>query len=205
MRSLIAFWNTPESLANCLWSSSIRLESLHLRCKLIALEENIRMSKHVSTLAKQSQHMKLLHEGLRRVRIPQILSDFDNVNSMIDHCRERRLRRLEAELRLCRESSRFARSTIGDHDAVSSSEVELRQILSFCERYSQAAGHLLPACQTMRSVLIGHRTQTHGLYNRNTVEAWWTWVSQFLLSWGISDTPSVANVIPSSLFMKLET
>lgn len=179
MKSLVTFWNSSGSSVNYRWSSSIRLESLHYRCKLIALEENIRMSKHVSTLAEQSQHMKLLHEGLRRVRIPQILSGLGNVDSIIDQCRGGKLQRLEAELRLCRESSRFARSKLGDDDAVSNSEVELRQILSFCQRYPQAAGHLLPACQTMRSVLIGHRTESHGLYNKSTGEAWWTWVSSF--------------------------
>ena len=136
------------------------------------------MSRHLRTLGQQSQHTYVLYEGLQRVRIPQILSAFEKMDSAIIQCQERKSRRLEAEMRLIQLACRFTCSKNGDEYALLNVQSELGQVMKLCERFPQTAGLLLPAYQLMRSSLTGHRTISHCLYNPLTRETWWTWVSE---------------------------
>ncbi|KAL9127762.1 MAG: hypothetical protein Q9217_003420 [Psora testacea] len=173
--SLVGFLGNSEVLQDLKFPSALRLDSLYYRCRLTILEEHTRSLLPLREMAKQSQHSEVLAEGIRRVSVPKIAGQLNGIKASILETQNKRLPRLEVELRLVQLASKVALDNIGARNMLAGASTELKQIEELCQRFPLTAGLLMSSCQKIRPFLLRTEAKGHPLYSKLTQEAWWTW------------------------------
>lgn len=151
----------------------LRFEALFFRCRLIILEESLRMRRTLRSMDDDSEHTTVLIRGLQSLTRDEANTNIKALNSVITECETKNLKRLEAEIRLVQMCFHILLKHLG---AASHLKVEdsLRRTLSLCRTYPDSAGIFLMTYNAFNLVLSGE--QRHGsLYTRGSRRIWWSW------------------------------
>ena len=173
MAQLVEFFCNSEILASSNPPFKIRHDFLFFQCRLITLEESVRMCRLLETLGKTSQHMTTLFQGLREMTITQALQNTKNIQSSIAECEVRNFKRLEVELRLQQVSFYLILTTLGgtnDMDVKTS----LEKVRITCTQYPDTAGLFFPIYKALKLSFEG-TSPTRELYCKNEREFWRLW------------------------------
>ena len=151
----------------------LRFEGLFFRCRLIVLEESARMRSALISMSDDSEHTKILIQGLHSLMRDEANNNIKTLNSITAECEIKNLKRLEAEIRLVQLCFHIL---LNHHGAASDLKVEtsLNRTLSLCRTYPETAGALLPTYNAINLVLSGKRSPWN-LYTRGSTRIWWTW------------------------------
>lgn len=170
---LAMFLNNPEILPTYNLSFKIRFDSLYHRCRLIILEESVKMITLTDAWKATSQHMLALNEGLRFLTKTEAQKHIAAVQIPIEQCEVKGLKRLEVELRLIQASFHLVLRSLGCSSDVDI-EGSLEKIRSLCTRYPSTAGIFTNIYKQAKLALEGRQTPTE-LYAKETRAYWRQW------------------------------
>lgn len=153
----------------------LRLDSLFYRCRLLVLDETVHMLELIQKIDNQTQHSRLLVDGLRALSISQAGEVIKDIGKAITECRSRSLKRLEVELRLMQIALHgILRSlnTTSDLNVQGSIQVAIR----LCQEYPNTAGIFLLDCLSVQSAIEqGRFNWKVDLYKKEANEFWKRW------------------------------
>ena len=165
------FLNNPHIVPTYNMSFKIRFDSLYHRCRLIVLEEALKMVALTGALTATSQHMLALDEGLRTLTMAEANKQTAAIQTAIEQCQTKGLKRLEVELRLIQVSfDKILRSM----DAPSNVNIEtsLQKTLSLCTKFPSTAGAMMNTYKSAKLATEGRQTD---LYAKETRAFWRKW------------------------------
>lgn len=171
--NLAMFLNNPQILPTYNMFFKIRFDSLYYRCRLIVLEESVKMVTLTDASKATSQHMLALNEGLRFLTMTEAHKHITAVQTATEQCEVKGLKRLEVELRLIQASFHLVLRSLGTSSDVDI-EGNLVKILSLCTRYPSTAGTFTNAYKQTKLALEGRQTPTD-LYAKETRAYWKKW------------------------------
>ena len=154
-------------------SYRLRFEALLIRSRLIILQESNRMLGTLRSMNDDSEHTNVLIRGLHSLTKDEANKHIKFLNGIITQCEIRRLKRLEAEIRLiqlCFEIVLEQLGTVGNLSV----DTSLCRILRLCMTYPNTAGVLLETYNSTKLVLHGRRYHVN-LYSRDSARIWWSW------------------------------
>lgn len=170
---LVDFLGNSKILARLTLPFKIRHDSLYYRCRLVTLEESVRMCGLSVTLGQTSHHMATLFQGLREITTDQALQNTEQIESTIADCEARNLKRLEVELRLLQVSFHIVLMRLGDTSNVDIKAC-LDQVQTLCTQYPDTAGVFAPIYRSLKLSYEG-QPPTKELYSRDGREFWRQW------------------------------
>ena len=173
MCNLAMFLGNPEILSTYNLSFKLRFDSLYYRCRLMILEESVRMIASIDVLRTTSQHMLALNEGLRILTMTEAHHHIVAIQTAIEQCNLKGIKRLEVELRLIQVSLYLVLRSLGsfiDTDI----EASLATTLDLCVKYPNTAGTFMNAYKSAKLALDG-RSSVTDLYAKETRSFWWKW------------------------------
>ena len=150
----------------------LRFGALFFRCRLIILEESLRMLGSLRSMDDDSEHTKVLIRGLKSLTSEEANTNIKVLDSIITECETKHLKRLEAEIRLVQMCFHILLKDLGVASALRV-EDSLRRTLSLCQTYPDAAGVLLKTYEAVKLVLCNERRHAN-LYTRGSTRIWWS-------------------------------
>lgn len=151
----------------------MRLCSLYYRCRLITLDESVRMCGLLDTLAQSSHHTSTLLLGLREITITQSVQNTIKIQSSIAECETRNLKRLEVELRLIQLSFHLILKSLGSTSGVDIND-SLEKVRQTCTQYPDSAGIFYPHYESLKKSCEGVPSGQE-LYSNDGRELWQLW------------------------------
>lgn len=171
--NLAMFLNNPKILPTYNLSFKIRFDSLYHRCRLIVLEESVKMITLTDVSRATSRHMLALNEGLRFLTMTEAQEQITAAQAAIEQCEVKGLKRLEVELRLIQASFHQVLGLLRTSSDVDI-EGSLEKVLSMCTRYPSTAGTFKNTYNQAKLALEGRQTPTD-LYAKETGAYWKKW------------------------------
>lgn len=153
----------------------LRFDALFHRCRLIKLEESVKIVKHLSKLTDTSQHTSLLIEGLRLFTIPQAQQHISELRINAIECQGKSLAKLEAEMHLVQSCFEIVLRDLTLEKRFAGVEENLRKVRELCQMYPSTAGLLLPAYQNIRRLSASSQLIGKTIYSRELKDVWWSW------------------------------
>lgn len=147
-----------------------RFEALFYRCRLISLEESLKMMRALSSMKDDSRHTAVLISGLRQLTIDQASSYISALGDILAGCDRQNLKRLEAEVRLLQACFHIILKNAGLGNI--NVDESMNKVLVLCQTYPATAGLLLDTYRAVRDVL---RSSTGSSYPYKSRNIWWTW------------------------------
>ena len=131
------------------------------------------MAAVTQALADTSQHMFALNEGLRTLTLAEAQAHMTAMQTIIDQCQVKGLRRLEVELRLLQASFHQVVNSLSSasHENVKAS---IEKTLNLCTKFPKSAGVLMNTCKSAMLGLKGRQSPTN-LYAKETRLFWKKW------------------------------
>ena len=167
------FLGNPDILPTYNLPFKLRFDSLYFRCRLIILEESVRMIDLTDVLRTTSQHMLALNEGLRILTMTETHKHVAAIHTTIEQCNLKGIKRLEVELRLMQASFNLILRSLSSFDN-KDIETTMAKTLSLCIKYPSTAGMFMSAYKSAKLALDGHSSPTN-LYAKETRSFWWKW------------------------------
>ncbi len=171
--NLAMFLNNPDIVPTYNLSFKIRFDSLYYRCRLITLEESVKIIALTDASKATSQHMLALNEGLRILTKTEAHKHLTAVQTAIEQCEVKNLKRLEVELRLIQASFHLVLRSLGTSSDVDI-DCSLQRTLSLCIKYPSTAGTFVNAYKSAKLALEGRQTPID-LHAKETRAYWKKW------------------------------
>ena len=175
MTSLALFLNGSNNFCGPNAALKLRLDTLYQRCRLIVLEESVRIVKTLEAMTEQSQHTTVLVEGLRHLTITQARHQLWQLASIVAECEMKHLKRLECEARLIQACFHLVLRELGEANATSKADENLHKAQRLCDTYPETAGLLLPTYENIRRSFSPDRRKVKTFYAREFKDIWWYW------------------------------
>lgn len=175
MASLVLF--LPSVIIHCTPHLSIRLrfDALFQRCRLITLEESVRMIKALEVIAKESQHTSFLIEGLRDLTIIEAEHHLLELEKIISECETRYLKRLQCEALLLCSCFQLVLRELGVDDATNNTDLNLHRARTLCQTFPDSAGLLSPIYLAIQRSMDSKRKDVETLYAKECKDIFWSW------------------------------
>ena len=151
----------------------LRLDLLYYRCRLITLDESVKIIRTLTALQPQSQHVEALAEGLRMMTIEQSLHNVKALETLVAESKTLCFIRLEVELRMLQMSFHMLLrkySVTGELDM----EACMKRALNLCYRHPNTAGNLLQSVKMLQARLAG-RGGSRRLFTADAMVIWRKW------------------------------
>lgn len=181
MSHLATFISNSDILPVANLPFKIRHDSLFYRCRLTTLEESMQMLKVVGGMGPTSQHMKALIQGLREITRTQALDNIVAIQSSIEECEIRSIKRLEVEMRLLQFAFHMILVVLGSTSEINPAVCK-DKIKSLCSHYPDTAGKF---CRSYASLNLSANREKM-LDDINYRETW-----EFWRKWGKHETGNV--------------
>ena len=151
----------------------MRLCSLYYRCRLITLDESVRMCGVLDSFDQSSHHTTTLLLGLREVTITQSMQNIAKIQSSIAECEARSLKRLEVELCLIQISFHLILNLLGSTSGIDFND-SLEKVRTTCTQYPDTAGIFYPHYESLKKFCEGVPSGQE-LYSNDGRELWQLW------------------------------
>lgn len=156
----------------------LRLDLLYYRCKLIALEESVKLLTPLRAIADGCSHTRLLINGLNQLTTSMASETVGRMASLITECQVKNLKRLEVEWRLVQVGfivvGRDLGATSLSEELSADLSAQKNAIYTLCQTYPQTAGLLKPSYEQLGRFLVGTQRTGHIFYTKSTRNIWWT-------------------------------
>lgn len=152
----------------------LRLDLLLYRCRLIALEERVKLLTPLQAIADGSSHTKILINGLEQLTVSKAHESAMEMASKLRECQAKGLKRLEVEWRLVQAGFIVIPQHLGATPFTEELSVHRREVLLLCQSFPSTAGLLKPSHDNLSRFLLGQRHSGHNIYTRSTRNVWWT-------------------------------
>lgn len=174
MSQLATFIGNSKILPAGSFSFRLRHDSLFYRCRLVSLEESVRMLKILDAMAPSSQHMRTLTHGLRSVTSSQATDNILAIQSSIEQCETRNLKRLEVEMRLLQLAFHVILMIVGSDSKKDEIVACKDQIKRLCDEYPDTAGKFRRSYMAL-DPSINSKVMLEDINYRETWEFWRKW------------------------------
>lgn len=158
----------------------LRFDALFSRCRLIVLDESLRMTAALRNMKNPSDHTMLVTAGIQDMTITEAKKHVAALELSILACEHKNLKRLEAEARLVQACFYLVLREFGatsDYDVNAS----LSKIWTLCQSFPDTAGLLMSTYIAVRTV-VGGGQRPSNLYKSR--DLWWTWPKHVVGSLG---------------------
>ena len=149
----------------------LRCSILRSRCRLIILDESVRMLAALNNTPKSTDHTMIMIAGLQKLTIAEAESHVASLQSKIAQCDAKNAKRLEVEFRLVQASFYLilrALDVLSDLDV----ETSLSRAWQLCRYYPETAGKLTSSWTVMKTAISSGQHTANLLQSR---EIWWSW------------------------------
>ena len=172
---LVSFLGAP-TLANEIdinFPFHLHFDALFYRCRLIVLEEGLRMQGALKGLRGSSRHASIMAYKLREMTTSEAKEHLATLKIVIRMCEAKHLKRLETELRLVQICFHVI---LRDAEVRSELDVatSLCKIQDLCSSFPDSAGLLSITYVAIKGVLSG-RQRCCKMYSEESVKVWWNW------------------------------
>ena len=171
--SLAAYLEAPYILAAPVLPFILRFDLLYYKCRLVTLQEAVKMRKSMSPFAEALPHVKRLVYGLLLITTEQATDNIKALGLLLVAADSAQLQSLNVELRLIQISFYMVLYVLGvGHDL--DVRASLQQVLKTCNYYPAAAGPYLRSHRLLKSFCNGGEAPRK-LFGRETRQYWWKW------------------------------
>lgn len=172
--SLPALYNILECITGADQTFRLRFDALFYRCRLITLDEAVRMLAPLEAMCDRSEHSSLLTNGIRRMTIEEAKQRELDIEASIQECNLKKMKRLETEFRLFQLCFQIVPHDLGARNFIGA-EANLQRVLELCETFPDTAGLFMPSYQNIRRIISGYQQQRNRLYTSEIRGTWWSW------------------------------
>lgn len=142
IQRLVKFVNNPDILAKIVPAFGFRYRLVYYLCRLVTLEDALKVFQHLQTLGELDRHTATIMEGLKAKIFDHSLAEVKSLEATIAGSKAANLPRVEAELRIVQLGLHLILRGIavdsGVHVKASSEE-----ILQLCTRFPETAGKMV--------------------------------------------------------------
>ena len=151
----------------------LHFDALFYRCRLIILEEGLRMQVALNNIRDSSQHTSIMAETLKNMTIMETKEHLATIGTAIETCEAKRLKRLETELRLVQICFHIVLRDAGTRSKLDVS-ASLTKIQDLCQTFPKTAGLLSNTYVAVKAVVDGQQ-RCGRMYTESSMKVWWTW------------------------------
>ena len=151
----------------------LHFDALFYRCRLIVLEEGLRMHVALSNIRDSSQHTSIMAETLKEMAITEAKEHLATIGTAIEACEGKRLKRLKTELRLVQICFHIVLRDAGTRSKLNVS-ASLTKVQDLCRTFPKSAGLLSDTYVAIKAVVDGQQ-RCGRMYTEASVKVWWTW------------------------------
>lgn len=154
MTRLAQFLDNADVLDQMVSPLKLRFDLVYYCCRLVTLEDGLRVYKLLTTLESADQHTSIIAEGLRLKILEQSCGEVKAMEARIADCKTSHLKRLEVELRivqLCLHMILKSLDTISGLNVAAS----LARMRELCVTFPDTAGKMLGPYQKLRAYVEG--------------------------------------------------
>ena len=151
----------------------LHFDALFYRCRLIVLEEGLRMQVALDNIRDSSQHTSIMAEMLKSMAIKEAKEHLATIWTAIEACEAKRLKRLETELRLVQICFHIVLRDAGTRSKLDVS-ASLTKIQDLCQTFPKTAGLLSNTYVAVKAVVDGQQRCVR-MYTEASIKVWWTW------------------------------
>ncbi|MCJ1250969.1 hypothetical protein MMC30_008199 [Trapelia coarctata] len=142
LKRLVTFVNNPDIFGEVVPTFQFRYRLVYYLCRLVTLEDGLRVFQHLGTLGELDRHTSTLMEGLKAKIMDHALAELKSLDSTIADAKVAKLPRLEVELRIVQLGLYLIlRSMAVDSGVDLKTSSEAVQLLM--ERYPDTAGKMI--------------------------------------------------------------
>ena len=171
--SLAAYLDSPKIFATPVLPFKLRYHLLYHKCRLVTLQEAVKMRNVMSPFAEALPHVKTLVDGLLLITIEQATDNIEALDLLLTEAGSVQLKSLEVEFRLVQISFFMVLHALGVKHSLDT-KASLRQVLKTCNYYPAAAGPYLRSYRLLKSFCNG-MDAPRKLFGRETRQYWWKW------------------------------
>ncbi len=151
----------------------LHFDALFYRCRLIVLEEGLRMQIALNNIRANSQHTSIMAKTLKDMTVMEAKEHLVTIGTAIGACEAKRLKRLETELRLVQICFHMVLRDAGTRSELNVS-ASLTKTQDLCQMFPQTAGLLSNTYVAVKAVVDGQQ-RCGRMYTEASVKVWWTW------------------------------
>ncbi|MCJ1476026.1 hypothetical protein MMC13_004690 [Lambiella insularis] len=151
---LASYLDNASVLVQMVSPMKLRFDQVYYCCRLVTLEDALKVYRHLLTLEPADQHTSIIAEGLRLKILEQSCGEVKSLEARIMDCKKAHLKRLETELRIIQLSLHMILKSLG---VVSGLNVaaSLSAMRELCLTFPDTAGKMLGTYQRLRAYAEG--------------------------------------------------
>ena len=173
---LATFIDNENILTAAVLPYRLRFDLLYFRCRLITLEDGLKMFHYLDQLSRLDKHTLIMAEALKFKILEQSTGEIESLGERIEECEKRHLIRLEVELRLVQLCLHMILANLSSDSGIDI-PASKKRVSDLCRRFPDTAGKLLKSFQLLRAYLDGGPApkRLYDLYSRDVRELWWNY------------------------------
>jgi len=157
LQRLVKFVNNPDILGEVVPNFGFRYRLVYYLCRLVTLEDALKVFQHLQTLGELDRHTATLMEGLKAKILDHSLAEVKSLETTIASSKAANLPRVEAELRIVQLGLHLVLNGISIGSGVDE-KASIAAVGLLCQRYPDSAGKMFGPLKDLEHRLKGGST-----------------------------------------------